>query len=377
MLASLAFFGCDEETVKMRLLAYDNTSETYELKDVSLTTLTDVDRLAGDATVIRGGLSLVLDYQEGELDWKRLGHPVVFSGFNQDGVLIPENYDSLAMASVYYSMEQSYLFFRDDLGLDDTLLKRLPTYYRPEVMVVTADGERLMEQDNAFYMKVENDEQAFFIIHHKLFQWIPMSLNGGIITHEYTHYVFDTLVLEKSGELDADSRNFLLSVNEGIADFMAVARTRDPRFMSHSIPLGLLPVPCNSSFKMDISRDIANPQKRNYTRSMDTWARATSPSNYCPYEIGLFWAGVLYETAQSIDSDDSGEPSPESLRTVSRWLIAALGDLGAFLSTHTSFELHDMMTLFVDQIVESDHRATFCDILAERYDFGFSEVEGC
>ena len=53
----------------------------------------------------------------------------------------------------------------------------------------------MLEQDNAFYMRVTNDEQAFFIINHQLFQWIPMSLNGGIITHEYTHYVFDTFVL--------------------------------------------------------------------------------------------------------------------------------------------------------------------------------------
>ncbi len=377
MILSVWALACEESPVKMRLLVYDETIDSYGFKDVSLETINDISRLDGSATVLRGGLSIEIDYQKGELDWKELGHPVNFSAFEQGGVLIPENYDSLAMASIYYNIERSFLFFRDELGIDEGILKRLPTYYRPKVVLIEGDGEKMLEKDNAFYMKITNSERAFFVVHHKLFQWIPMSLNGGILTHEYTHYVFDRLVLEKKAGLTPESDNFLLSINEGTADFMAAVRTGDPHYMSHTIPEGYFEVSrCNGSPSMELSRDISNPERPDYTRMMDLWARRTDPSNFCPYEIGLMWAAMLYEIADALDSSDQDRPKREALLKVAGWLLEAIEALGPHLSGQDTFEIWEIMSIFVSKVDASD-RETVCDIIENRYAMHFDEVDGC
>jgi hypothetical protein len=367
LLISLCLGACEEGEVKMQLLVYDKASDSYLFNAVPISTLDDVSRLDGDATVLKGGLSIEIDYGKGQLDWKELGHPVVFSAFENDGVLIPETYDSLAMASVYYSMELSYLFFRDELGVDETLLKRIPSYYKPKVVLVDSTGERLKEEDNAFYMRIAGDERAFFIINHSLFQWIPMSLNSGIITHEYTHYVFDTLVLEKKTQLDSASENLLLAINEGTADFYATA---------FEIPV------CGSSQYVELSRDIANTDvdSRNYTFRMERAAEsATSLAEFCPYEIGLFWASMLYEIALTLETDplNPEEPSREALVRVGRWLMAALRDLGVRLQAQDTFSVSDIMSLLAGNIESPEDKESVCDIIESRYNLKFYEVDGC
>ena len=377
-IGALAATACEDDSVRMRLLVYDKATDDYAIRAVDIETINDIERLDGEVTVLKGGLSVEIDYQTGKMSWKELGHSVVFSAFDQNGVLVPENYDSLAMATVYYNMERSYLFFRDTLGIDGALLKRLSTYYKPRVVTISQDGEKLLEQDNAFYMKIEGDEQAFFIINHNIFQWIPMSLNGGIITHEYSHYIFNTLVLEKKGGLDPESDNFLLAINEGSADFFATARTADPRFMSHSIPKGYFAVPCNSLIDyMELSRDIANPEQRDYTRVMDQWARSTTPVDFCPYKIGLVWAAMLYEIATAIGPADAETPSRAGLVRVAKWLVATLDDLGKQLAGQETFEIWEVMSILVAQIDSTEERKKICDIIEERYNLYFDEVDGC
>jgi hypothetical protein len=370
--------GCDEDTTKMRLWVYDREVDTYRLEDVEITTLHDIHRLDGDATNLKAGLSLVLNYQNNTLDWKKEADSVAFSAIRKDGVLIPTSFDALAMASIYYNMELSYLFFKDDLKMGNDILKRLPTYYDPKIRVVESDGTESTMTDNAFYMKISENERGFFIVPFEMFQCIPISLNTGIITHEYTHYVFDRVLMDYLPVLDAKSQNFLRSLNEAIADYMAVARTSDPDFMAPSIPPNLFVTPtCNALQNMELSRDISNPISPNYTESMDNWARNVQDINeFCPYEIGLMSAGMFYQMAAGINESDS-EPSKQSMTVVAGWILKSLKDLKPVIVQNHDFELWDMFNQLVNATDDSYQKALLCEIIGQRYSMYFSEVKGC
>ena len=381
MMALVVRFGaaCESSDVEMRLLVYDRALDTYALEDVTVKTLDSISKLDGDATVVRGGLSIVLDYQAGSLEWNDEGNRIAFGAVRENGVLVPDSFDSLAMATVYYSMELSYLFYKDTLALAEQMPPRLPTYYSPRVETIHPNGDRVVERDNAFYMKIDDDERAFFVVPFEQFQWIPMALNSGIITHEYTHYIFDILVNDKILTMDNASENFLRSLNEGSADYMAVVRTEDPLYMSHTIPSGLFVTPeCNASKDMELTRNIANPETRNYNAVMDVLARSTVPNDYCPYEIGLVVAALLYEIAGSIDSVNTGEPpTHKTLIRVGKWWINALEQLGQQLASQRSFELWEAFGILIDEILIDTEKELACDIIRTRYRLYFSEVDGC
>jgi hypothetical protein len=370
--------ACDEDTTQMRLLVYDKFIDSYALENVELTTLQDVHRLDGDATVLKGGLSLVLNYENNTLDWKKNPSGVAFSAIRENGVLIPDSFDSLAMASIYYNMELSYLFFKEDLLLGD-VLKRLPTYYSPKIRVTESDGSTLTMTDNAFYMKISDNDRGFFIVPFEMFQWIPISLNSGIITHEYTHYVFDRLLLDNIPALDIKSENFLRALNEAIADYMAVARTSDPDFMAPSIPPNMFVTPtCNALQNMELSRDISQPITENYTSAMDEWARGVQDVNeFCPYEIGLMLAGMFYQMAIQIDNESSSKPSQEAMIEVAGWILQALTGTGIVISQNHDFELWDMLNQMVEAIDDNNQKTIVCETIDQRYSLYFSEVTGC
>jgi hypothetical protein len=377
----LTFAGCDGDDVRMKLLVYDKNEDIYVYDTVTLQTLHNIKRLDGDATVLKGGLSIRIDYQSGGLEWLDEGHDIAFGAVRDGDVLVPDSFDSLAMASIYYSMELSYLFFKNELALKGRMPKRLPTYYEPTIETIDNSGVRRKETDNAFYMKISNEERGFFIVPFKQFQWIPMALNGGILTHEYTHYIFDVFVLDSAESLNQPSSNFMRSVNEATSDFLAVVRTQDPDYMSHSVPAGLFVTPeCNASRFMELTRDISDPDStyRNYSAVMDLLARNANSSNYCPYEIGLFVAAMLYEISEEIDhSEAEDDPSKKTLIRVGKWWLNALEALGGQLRDRSDFELWELFSLFVAEIYQSSEKAAACNIIRTRYAFYIDEVEGC
>ena len=366
----------------MRLLAYDKNTDSYALTDVDISTLEDTRKLSGSATVLRAGLALTLDYGKGSVNWDQKDGPVSFTATEQGGVLIPDSFDSLAMASIYYNMELSYLFFCDEMGIDGATLRRLPTYYKPKIVIKENEKEPYQMMDNAFYMQISDTERGFFIVPFEIFQWVPIALNTGILTHEYTHYVFDILFKDNIPTLDAKSENFLRAFNEATADFMAVARTEDPDFMAPSIPPTLFVAEkCNGLSGMELSRDISDPITQNYNSIMDYWAREIEDTNaFCPYEIGLLLAGIFYEIAIGLDEvngDIEDTPSKESLILVAGRLMDTLDGLAESVSKTEDFELWDMFSELVAQFDNNTERAVVCSVIEARYEIYFSEVIGC
>lgn len=372
--------GCDPDPVKVELLAYDEATDAYAFQTVTLETIDDVNELDGRATSLIGGAAFTYDLRDGYLEWDDAGYPAAFSAIEVDGVLIAEDFDSLAMVSIYYSIELSLLFF-ERIGMPRNFLVHPKTYYWPRFKTIYEDGESEIVTDNAYYMYMSPKRRSFFVFPFEQFQWIPMSMNAGIMTHEFSHAVFDQLVDEPNRELflqmDAPSSNFLYGLNEGWADYMAAARTGDPDFISHTSPPNVFGIQCNSEAWVELVRDVSKIYY--YSSIIDGEARSTPTADFCPYDIGLFFASTMYGLARELDGYPHDEypsvPSREAQERVARWLYASMSDLGQTLAL--DFELWDMFSALVARADNETERALLCQTLSSRYVMHYTAVDGC
>ncbi|MCP4197082.1 MAG: hypothetical protein GY762_08010 [Proteobacteria bacterium] len=360
----------------MNLFVYDVDSNAYDFQNVTIETLTDVNRLKGEATTLKGGVEMEINFEEDYIKWLESPHSVAFSAFNKGDVLIPEDYDSLAMASIYYNVEQTVAFF-EEIGLPQEETGYLPTYYLADITIIDYEGEESTMVDNAFYMSVSSNEKGIFIVPFFNLQWVPIPLNSGILTHEYTHAVYDVVVKEALtyNSISESGVNFLYGINEGCADYMAVARTGDSNFMRHSTAQDTLTTTCNDPdepkpVERDASRVIL------YSDDIDTAARDLSIEEVCPYDVGSFWASLLYGIAIEIDTENEASPSDEARYKVAIWLMEALVELGNE-TLEDDFEIWQLVSLFVSRINSAADRAAACLVIEDRYSIYFSEVEGC
>jgi hypothetical protein len=193
--------------------------------------------------------------------------------------------------------------------------------------------------------------------------------------------VFDQLVNTPNRAVTAQmapaSANFLYSLNEGWADYMAAARTGDPDFMSHTAPKGVFGVQCNSDGWVELVRDVAIAYY--YNLGYDAEARSTDPAEYCPYDIGLVFASTMYGLARALEglpnADYDAVPTRAATERVARWLYAAMADLGQTLTN--DFELWDMFSLIVAHAETEQERQIACELIEDRYATYFAQVEGC
>jgi hypothetical protein len=208
-------------------------------------------------------------------------------------------------------------------------------------------------------------------------------MNGGVMTHEFAHAVFDALVKDPNrgaggrlASLSASATNFLYGLNEGVADYFAAARTGDPDYMSHTIQPELFVADCNGVWK-EIVRDTDVAWA--YTSGTDTAAREWDPFEFCPYDVGAFWASLMYGIAKEIDPElaaDDAIPSAAPRQQVAGWLLGALDQLGRDLPV--DFELWDAINLFVAQIESEAERSAACVLVELRYGMYFNDmVVGC
>lgn len=376
----LAALSCDPGTVSVEILDYDSERDAYAFRVVGIETLENVSRLEGRATKLVGDAEIRLDYQTNLLKWVDPGYRVAFGAVRADGVLVPEDFDSLAMVSIYYQIERSLLAF-EELGLDASRLVPMETYYWPRFTIVDSDGEKTVMEDNAFYMYATRNDRGFYVFPYEQFGWLPLSMNGGVMTHEFSHAVFDALVTVPhrawidAGGLSRAAANFLYGLNEGFADTIAVARLGDPDYMGHSIAGNTFSSPCNGAVS-DVVRDAS--RAINYSEGMDDDARTVAENAFCPYAIGAFVSSLMYETAQVIDGiplDGDGIPSAASRTEVAAAFLRALDLVGQGLAG--DFELSDFFDLFAGELPAGPSRAAACAALSERYAMYYGGIESC
>jgi hypothetical protein len=380
-IAAFAASSCDPGTVSVELIDYVPSADAYDFRVVDIETLDDVHRLDGRATTLIGDAELELNYQTNLLRWKDPGYRVAFAAVKSGGALVPEDFDSLAMVSIYYQIERSLLFFEDE-GLDSDRLVHMETYYWPKFTIIETDGGERIMVDNAFYLYATSTDRSFYVFPYAQFGWLPLSMNGGVMTHEFSHAVYDALVTEPNrawidaGGITSSAYNFIYGLNEGVADVFAVARLGDPDFMSHSISKGVYVTSCNGGGFTDIVRDASVPVQ--YTVAIDSAANDQPPDEFCPYDIGRFFSSAVYAAELRFEGaagEEGALPSAATRSAFSGALLRALDRLGQSLPPY--FELYDLFGLFLEELPDSAAREAMCAALEELYAIHYSDITGC
>lgn len=374
----LAALGCDNHPVKVEILTIDQKTKTLDLRVATVKSVQNIGKLEGRATRLRGGISMELDYIEEVARWHRVGTPVAFNAIKSNGILYPADFNSLAMVSVYYNIEQAMLFF-ESIGMIPGELGRLDTYYWADVLEINYDDygaiTREKGSNNAFYLALSQDDRGFYVMPFDLqdtqsaVDRVPLSMNPGVVTHEFAHAVFQHLVydaLPNGGkDLLPTPYNYLWALNEGIADIFAIALTGDNDFITASIS--------NPGVQRNAAEFIE------YDEFLDDHVQRAGDSFKNPYEIGSFISATVYEIARRFQPLPPNGPTRPALRArkvvakITYDTLAVLVNYGA-----DNFVPADFFSIFLTHpLIGPGRRQIVCDVLAERFKIHYDEVEGC
>lgn len=272
-LCLMAMAGCrpggDVDVSSSTFLIYtiDDNSGEYRLKREKITTLQNVRQVDGEIVEMRGGGELTSGIEgdpETREEWEQAliiadsSAPSIEYTVEDDGTVVPWDFDSAMMLTVYHHMEQSNTYF-DALPLSAAFeqslgqkigekVGKIPCYYYPQIAI---GGIPLpLFTDNAAYAFTLD---AFLVPPRaSLDEAVPIYANRGVITHEYGHAVFNRLVYNNERVPDPTfedwpndpfalhAYNALGGVDEGVSDIWGALDTGDPNFIAASISSDLI-----------------------------------------------------------------------------------------------------------------------------------------
>ncbi|MEM1348715.1 MAG: hypothetical protein AAGI01_09185 [Myxococcota bacterium] len=365
----------DPSSNRFLIYNYDRMAGTYQLEPVQIATIRDVRSADGELFNILGGGSLatpIADPQT-EDEWRRslvvegATPPTIEYTIDSDGTVIPWDFDSAMMLTVYHHLEQAAQYF-DTIPLDGIegpngplrtgefsrqVVGKVPCYYYPQIEL---GGLPLpLFTDNAAYAFTLN---AFLVPpRFSATDAVPIYANRGVMTHEYSHAVFNRLVHNSNPVpdyiLNADnwedvSVNELRGLDEGAADIFAYLDVADPNFIAPSITV-------------DIGRDMS--VAKFYDEEMlavfsGTSAGATDEATpQAPvHDLGAVIAAMFFQLQQ----DTAGTLTEDELATVMVRSLRAIND------PRPGWRLVEFLDVFHDELPE-EVRAGACALLAERF----------
>lgn len=247
----------DPATNKFLIYNYDRDTREYRLQRAEIRTLRDVSSVDGSVVYMRGGGLLKSEIEEPktEAEWEKAlivdGYktPIIEYTVDSDGTVIPWDFDSAMMLTVYHHMERAAEYF-DSIPTDgvpmwpgksvSAQVGRIPCYYYPQIGVLGISIP--LFTDNAAYAYTMN---AFLVPPRlALTEAVPIYANRGVITHEYSHAVFNRLVhngkrapahVINEAEWSQTAVNEMNGLDEGVADIFGALDTGDPNYIAPSI----------------------------------------------------------------------------------------------------------------------------------------------
>ncbi|PTL76096.1 hypothetical protein [Vitiosangium sp. GDMCC 1.1324] len=241
-LAMLAV-SCAPETqkpMKVRALVLSSNGQ-YEPTEVELQTVTDIVSLEGQVVKLQGGARIVLDSNDPEAQaatteeafqralLKEPGRSVTASYIaDEKGVLWPADFHTWNLITTYYNFERAWNYFTQYVDVKQAELPQMTAYYFPEFIL--ADSSEEPGRDNAvFFAPV----QGFLVLPFDKIEKAPLAINASVLTHEYSHMVFNRRVYDgrsipdiinawsEAGGVDTPGLNVIKSLDEGLADYHA------------------------------------------------------------------------------------------------------------------------------------------------------------
>lgn len=345
----------------------------YQLQNVFLEKIESLKHVRGDYAHFYYSPGLKNNMLDG-------GSPVAFFIETVKSLFIPKDDLSMQMATLYYHF-QSLAKLSQSIGLGHALT--VPAQVAVQAKVL--EDQQTSMLNNAFF---DGRSKAFVFVRYTLDE-LPISVNGGIIAHEYFHSIFYNLVYEKINKTnlpiaqkihsetshqkvtkndnitpqDLFNETFLRALNEGFADYWGWIYTSDSDFLKWSL----------SGFsKTRVLSDNRNSfwnHQRIENEVTIALMSFDNPSSYLGqnviYNIGTGYARFLKQFTE-IKSQEQNLNLPEAKLTVARLLIEFLKTLPAQASQINSTETFDIFRLF-HYINQNSESLSFkeCDLLKE------------
>jgi len=278
--ALLAACPGPKSPLKAEVLDYDHGAKKWRLATSTLDTVEDLNVLTGGWFDVVGNQLISINDKElkaenpDQLDTKRLaglvlerrGEPVQLSydlvnNAAGEPVAMANDFESLAMLTVFHHFEKVWLFYRSDTcgsdNPDACVVKDASDATRTASLVgfystVAADlgiNIPVLTSDNAAFFSLSD---SFIILRSQQLQGIPLFLNSGVIAHEFSHRVFHhnvygrgafgtyyskNLIEGTDQATDQDKRTFVLlkGLDEGTADINGVGFMQRRDFIADSL----------------------------------------------------------------------------------------------------------------------------------------------
>jgi hypothetical protein len=404
--AACAAAACDATPpTRLRVVWLDDDHQ-HRLRDVPIPAGSDLDQLTSNAIRFRGGGRVVIDglrfqkLQPAEVDADRLralarddvGTAVHLRYTREGEVAVPDDYDSLLMASAYCGLDRVLGFLGE---FDRTLatLSTLEVCYRCGQFIDVGIVLPYLVSDNAAYAPFAD---LLALVPELLLSETPIAASTALLAHETSHRVFHYQVYQGAAlrellrqfveqtELSAAERrshNLLRALDEGSADFLAAAFARDPGFAVAG--LGALGV------ERDLTGTRAQDERYDAAcgdaaaRNLNLEVRADGGHNlgtdgWSPYHLGTIWAGALWRLGNRAAAGSPNlDVDVERLRTqVVPALIAAENELGAALARRFEFDFDRIIAPLVAGLPE-EQRGQACTQLATTFADALGAVEVC
>lgn len=394
--ALLLLTACEPVTpdpVRVRALVLSGNG-SYVTQEVTLTTVTDPFRMEGSVAKLIGGARIISDSQDPELQaaqtdaqvaqalLKSTGRPVTANYIEKDGVLWPADFHTWNIVTAYYNFEKAHEYFinvgnlrSEDFGDPATV------YYFPEFVIKDTSPDPI--KDNALWFA---PTQSFMVMPFDELQRAPLAINSGIMSHEYSHMVFNKKVYAGRGLPEAliqwsnggstPGANLLKVLDEGLADYHGYGVTCesatgcDPRFLRTSF---------NDSISND--RDLSKSD-----RCMDIFLRDqlnnTAVSSFSSqqgleYKIGSILASALYQ---------AGEGTGQR-KVLERAIVSAYSDETAnnpglrqlitlTLNDQTKFNLTSVAAVIIRHITDVPLKTAVCNEFIDHLQIPATDLVG-
>ncbi|HLL53212.1 MAG TPA: hypothetical protein VK447_06695 [Myxococcaceae bacterium] len=309
----LAGCGPDKVPPVQMMVMMLSPKGVYEPKRAALGSLTNVSAFSGSVATLVGGSRIIIDpgdpalaaapnltdEQLANVFVKAKGIPPRGSYVENNGVLWPADFHTWNMATTYYNFEKAFEYFQA-IGLKTEEVGTSTVYYFPYYVALEL-GTNPIEDNALFFSPI----RAFAVLPFNRLQTVPLSMNYGVIAHEYSHRVFNLRtyqgksipepIVRWAGFTVSPGVNLLKSMDEGLADWNAYGATCiseygcNPRFLGASL----------SQTETDL-RDLSKPDKC-LTAAMKKNIDQLSASDFSrqgfEYRVGTVLASALYHAA--------------------------------------------------------------------------------
>lgn len=292
--------------------------QTVELETYEGLAPVDPITLQGPAANLVGGARILVDSNDPQLQGpltdqqladaliKEKGSTPRASYVQQEDVLWPADFHSWNMATTYYNFQQAFDYFQQVVNVPAEQLTDNTVFYFPDFTL--KDQSPNPVKDNALFFP---PIQAFVVLPFEQLQKVPLSMNPGVIAHEFSHRVFNRLAFQGqsvpepfntwAGFLQTPALNLLKAMDEGLADYHAVGASCqsaygcDPRFME-------------ASFDNSATEPIVDDRDMSLSNKCLTEALWTQFQTYdvtrfinagAQYELGTVLASALYHAGES------------------------------------------------------------------------------